>query len=158
MKNGIKCIVKNEKFEIDYYLKTTPVPSNCAISDYDKPPINYSRYQLFNGVVVNIVFDWDKYRNRGSSLLFTYNDFLLKEVEIENFQSYADHMNVFNEMDEAELDAYVLKAQNKTKTTLEEEIEELKLQKSAIKEELKIYIEIQQKRKDLKKLIKKLDS
>jgi predicted ribosome quality control (RQC) complex YloA/Tae2 family protein len=156
-KKGTKCIVKNEKFEVGFYLKRTPMPSNCVIADYDLPPVDYDKYQLVNGVIARIKFTWDDFRNISSSLLFTQNNCLLKEVEVENFQSYADHMNMFNEMSSKELEEMVLKAQEQTKTELEEDIENLRTRKKELEKQLEKYIKIAEKKIELDQLIKELN-
>jgi uncharacterized protein YdcH (DUF465 family) len=151
----IKCIVKNEIYEVDMFDEETNTPTNTVIVDQNKWSRLYQDYELLNGVKVNLK---GRYKESGlKRLVFKFNDIILKEVITRNFQSYADYLNMFQNMKQDELDAYILKAQHETKTALEKEIEELKLQKSAIKEELEAYLEIQQKRKEIKKLIKKLD-
>lgn len=157
IKKIIKCVVKNDIYEVDVFDEENSTPTNTVLVEPCKYARFYSDYELPNGIIANIK---GRYGKTGSvrKAVFTFKGVVIKEIVSRNIQSYADHLNMFHNMEQEELDAYILKAQNETKSALELEIEELKLQKSAIKEELKIYIEIQQKRKEIKKLIKKLDS
>jgi uncharacterized protein YdcH (DUF465 family) len=153
----IKCIVKNDIYEVASFEEDTSPPDNTVIVNNSKWFRIYREYELTNGVKTYL-----KASGAGEpsvkTLLFSSNDILLKELKTRNFQSFADYLNMFHNMEQEELDAYILKAQNKTKTALEEEIEELKLQKVVLEEELETFLEIQQKRKEIKKLIKKLES
>jgi hypothetical protein len=92
------------------------------------------------------------------ALVFTFNNFILKSINGINFYSYAEHLNMFNEMSSEELENAVLKAQEQTKTTLEEEIETLHLQKDLLKEKVQTYLEIEKKKEEIKMLIEKLES
>lgn len=155
IKKIIKCVVKNDIYEVDIFDEENSIPTNTVLVEPCKYARFYSDYELPNGIVANIKGIYGSGSVRKA--VFTFNGVVIQEIVSRNIQSYADHLNMFQNMEQEELDAYILKAQNKTKTSLEEEIEELKLQKSAIKEELETYLEIQQKRKEIKKLIKKLN-
>ncbi|QNM84592.1 hypothetical protein H9W90_10325 [Polaribacter pectinis] len=151
----IKCIVKNDMYEVDIFDEETNTPTNTVIVDRCKWSRLYNDYELHNGVVVNLK---GRYKESGlKRLVFNFKGVILKEVVTRNFQSYADYLNMFHNMEQEELEKLILKAQNETKTILEEEIEELKLQKIALEEELETYLEIQQKREEINELIKKLD-
>jgi uncharacterized protein YdcH (DUF465 family) len=156
IKKIIKCVVKNDIYEVDVFDVENSKPTNTVIVEPCEYARFYSDYELPNGIVANIK---GRYGKTGSvrKAVFTFNGVVIKEIVSRNFQSYADHLNMFHKMEQVELDAYILKVQNETKTALEEEIEELNLQKVALKEELETYLEIQQKRKEINQLVKKLD-
>ena len=61
-------------------------------------------------------------------------------------------------MEKEALDELILKAQQETKTVLEQEIEALKFQKKELKEKLQINLEIEQKKEEIRALIEKLES
>ena len=155
-KRIIKCIVKNEIYEVAIFNEATNTPVNTAIVEHCNCSRLHRDYQLPNGIIANIVGVYGR-EDSVRKAVFTFNDVVIKEVVSKNFQSYADHLNMFNDMEQEELDAYVLNGQNETKTTLEKNIEELKLQKAALEEELHKYIVIAEKKLELDQLIKELN-
>lgn len=150
IKKIIKCVVKNDIYEVDVFDEENSTPTNTVLVEPCKYARFYSDYELPNGIIANIKGRYGSGSVRKA--VFTFNDVVTKEIVSRNIQSYADHLNMFHNMEQEELDAYILKTQNETKSALELEIEELKLQKSDLKKDLENNLKILEK---IKKLAKK---
>jgi hypothetical protein len=166
-------IVKNENYEVIHFDEHSEFNGNLIFSEFTslKEWQSY-QYETILGVKLNYA-KRRRLNNSGKNCLYkdieiSYRDTLLKsfngtlvgghsKLKTSLFFSIAEHFNYYNSLPIDELLLIAEKNQNETKTALEVEIEELKLQKLAIKEELETYLEIQQKRKEIKKLIKKLN-
>ena len=143
-------IVKNEKFEVKETVSSIPPSSVFYESSFGS-----QRYILSN---YNIVFIWSNKFPQIDAFQIIYKEVVLLSSKVNRMQNIADYLNKFNSISKEELEELYNEAILNEKSALELEIKELKLQKSAIKEELERYIEIQQKRNEINELIKKLDS
>lgn len=157
-----KCIIKNEQFEVGSFTIADygfDVPENYVITNLYKETAlqDYYTYELTNGVIATMRFVIKSRAIYNQSLFFEYKGSILKELKLKNMQSLADYFNLYQNMSSKNLETLLEETQQKTKTILEKEIEVLKLQKSALEEQLQTYIKIQQKREEINELIKKLD-
>ena len=156
MKKQIRCIVKNNIYEVEEFDKESNPPANTVMVDNSKWFGRYRDYELINGVKAHLQGGGIAI-NATKRLVFTFKDTLLKKLETKNFQTIADFLNMFHEMSSEELDAYILKANNETKTALEEEITELSFKKRELERQLKKYIKIAKKKAEIDQLIKELN-
>ena len=146
-----KCIVKNEKFEVEYF--EDYAPANCVLTIPNTTKTKMYRYEMTNGIKTRMWLAGVK----GKCFTIYYGENILKELSSYNMKSIADYLNMFNNFSKIELEEFLLDLQKKEKSQLELEIEVLKLKKEALEDEMRIYLEINKKKNEIKELLLKLE-
>jgi hypothetical protein len=169
----MKAIVKNETYEVTHFDEDSELVGNLIFAE-PTALIDWQSYEFESVLGIKVKYKKRKRLNKSGTsnsykdIDISYKDTLLKSIngkmlgsrskyKTATFFSIAEHLNYYNSLDKEELQVIAEKLQNETKTTLEEEIEDLKLQKSTLEEDLQTFIEIQQKREEINQLVKKLD-
>jgi hypothetical protein len=161
----MKAIVKNETYEVTHFDEDSELVGNLIFAE-PTALIDWQSYEFESVLGIKVKYKKRKRLNK-SGTSNSYKDTLLKsfngkmlgsrsKYKTATFFSIAEHLNYYNSLTTEELQVTAEKLQNETKTTLEEEIEDLKLQKSTLEEDLQTFIEIQQKREEINQLVKKL--
>lgn len=156
MEKLYKCIVKNEKFEVEYFSERSP--RNAVLTSFHPIKDKLYSYTLLNGVEAKM-----KRLIVGSEIkskLFVYFDnVILLKTEKEHFQYFADQLNYFSGLTELELKKLQLNKLNSSINTRKEELEKLKLEKSKIETENEALqddiLEIKEKMKEIRNLTSK---
>ncbi|MCL5127308.1 hypothetical protein [Algibacter sp. L4_22] len=151
-KDIFQCIVKNEKYEAASFKERAP--DNTVLTQLN-PKHKIYKYKLSNGVFAEIKRTPNK-GFEGSRLLFYYNDLLIEKLIETNFQSFADHLNMYSQFNDVELKKLQIEVQETTLFQLEQDIDNLQIQKDALEEDLEVLLEIKKKAKEIKKLSKKI--
>ena len=150
------CIVSNDnKFEAVNYTPTLK-PLNCILTVPNGRTWRNAYLLINTGIKVY----WEDYYNKYNDVLkVMYEDFILFEMRnITAPQIVIDVLNKYNSISKSDLEELLKESQEKQKTALEINIEELKTEKANLEEQIKIYKEIQIKKDEIKELLSKLDS
>jgi hypothetical protein len=151
------CIVKKgNDFEAMLY-NANQRPLNLVLAVPDGKTWN-NDYLLIN---TDVKVSWQDYYNyQGYKVLQVWHRgvLLFEKDKVSNFQIVIDTLNKFNTISKSELKVLLQESQEKEKTALEITIEEFKAEKANLKEQIKIYKEIQTKKDEIKELLSKLDS
>ena len=154
MQKGIfQCIIKNEKYEVASFEER--LPDNTVLTQ-PSPKQKIYKYKLSNGVYAEIKRNPIQKGNVGCKLLFYYNDLLIDKLTETNFQSFADHLNMYSKFNDTELKQLQIQVQKNTLFQLEQDIDNLQTQKNVLEEDLEVLLEIKKKAKKIKKLSKKI--
>ena len=148
MEKPIRCIVKNENFEVALF--DVIAPTNCVLTAPNKFDQIYL-YEMSNGLVFKMGIQF-------SICMVRYEGNFIKRIEHnKNFQFLADQMNFFQNLNKSEIDNLVsTAAKAKEIKALEESIEELRAEKAELEDQIKIYKEIGPKIEELKEFFDKL--
>ena len=146
-----KCIVKNKYFEVKPY-KTGHKPDNIIFKRDGFGRINIP-YKIAQ---TNIDAVWNTDDSYVNTFVFQYKDHLLVEIKDPHIQSVAEYLNKFNNISKEELKDMVVKAQQNQKTELEQQIEDLKIEKENLEDKIAIYRQVQTKKDEIKELLSKL--
>ena len=149
--NATNCIVKNKEFEVKPY-KSTANYDNIVLPGKDllEPFANYNYSYKLVKTDIDVVWKDEK-------ITFTYKDQTLLTIKDPHIQSVAEYLNKFNNISKKELNKLLEEAQNKTKSKLEQEIEELEAEKQALEDKMEIYRQIQSKKDEIKDLMQQLE-
>ena len=129
--NCVLCIPNGKTWKNQYLL----VKNKVAVSWQDY--FNYTGYRVL------------KVHYKGIELFSAY--------DVCNPQVVIDILNRFNTISDEELETLYNEAQEKNKSNLELQIEELKAEKLKLQEQIKIFLEIQKKKEEIKDLMAKLE-
>jgi hypothetical protein len=116
------------------------------------------RLNRYKSVSNNVDFYWGYNEKEVDSFVISYNSVSIIEISQPSIQVVLEYLNKFCALPAEDVEKAVIKAQEITKTTLQEEIESLIAQKVALEEKVKIYLEIEKKRKELNDLVEKLEN
>ncbi len=155
MENKASIVINENKFEAVYYEGNNP-PLNCILIAPDGSTWS-NDYLLIN---TNIAISWKDYYSprRYKVLKLTYNGVVLFEKSnVTKPQLVLDVLNKYNSMSQSQLEALSFESQEKEKTVVEINIEELKAEKANLEDQIKIYKEIQTKKDEIKVLLDKLN-
>ena len=144
--NGFEAKEYNEKPPLNYVLV---VPENNAI--------NTNNFLL---VESDVTVSWNNYygtSNWRMVQVYYKSNLLFERNGVQNIQVVIDILNKFKNISNEELNEILQDAQEKEKSALELEIEELKTEKVQLEEQMKIYKTIQTKNEEIKELLAKLD-
>ncbi len=151
------CIVKKgNNFEAVKYFPTS-IPLNCILITPRGSTWTNDYFLINNEITVS----WQDYFNyKGYKVLkVIYKGVtLLEKHNISDTQLVIDVLNKYNTISKSVLEVLLLESQGKEKTALEITIEELKVEKAQLEEQMKIYKAIQTKKDEIKELLSKLDS
>lgn len=152
------CIVKKgNDFEAMHYIAGQR-PLNLVLEAPENGAINTNNFFLVDS---GVTISWNNYYGtpKWRMVEVRYKNTLLFEKNgVKNVQVVIDLLNKYKNISVSELEVLLLKSQEKEKTALEITIEELKVEKVKLEEQIKIYKEIQTKKAEIKDLLSKLDS
>ncbi|MCL5127305.1 chaperonin family protein RbcX [Algibacter sp. L4_22] len=150
-------IIKNEKFkfEVDKASKhDTRLP---ASSVFNQGSSYFQSYILAN---FDILIGWyganDDFETNTFQVI--YKDVVLISIIVSQLQNVADYLNKFNSISKEELKELYEQAQLKEKTELELRIEKLRETEKELKENIALFMEVENKGKELGKLLEKLNN
>jgi hypothetical protein len=152
------CIVKKgNNFEaIEYSAGQRPL--NLVLEAPESGAINTNNFFLVDsGVTVS----WNNYYGtpKWRMIEVRYKNTLLFEKNgVKNVQVVIDLLNKYKNTSKSVLEVLLIESQEKEKTALKITIEELKVEKAQLEEQMKIYKAIQTKKDEIKELLSKLDS
>lgn len=151
------CIVKKgNDFEAMQYISHLR-PLNLVLEAPENGAINTNNFFL---VKTEVTVSWNNYYGTPKWRIVEVrykNTLLFEKNGVKNVQLVIDLLNKYNTISKSELEVLLLESQEKEKTALEINIEELKAQKANLENQIKIYKEIQTKKDEIKVLLDKLN-
>lgn len=153
----IGIVKKENEFEaIKYTAHTRPL--NLVLEVPENGAINTNNFFL---VETGVTVSWNNYYGTPKWRIVEVqykNTLLFEKNGVKNVQVVIDLLNKYKNISKSELEVLLLESQEKEKTALEITIEELKVEKVKLEEQIKIYKEIQTKKNEIKELLSKLDN
>ncbi len=114
-----KCIVKNEKFEVEHFEDNTP--TNCVLTEPNPTKSKIYKYEMSNGIETRLWSIGGK--NMGFAIYFEDN--ILEELEGYNMKTIAEYLNDFSDFSKKELQQLLIELDDEEKTKIEIEIKRL---------------------------------
>lgn len=154
MEKRVCIVITDNKFEAVYY-EGNNRPLNCILLSPDGGTWN-NEYLLINA---GILVSWKDFYSpkRYKVLTINYNGIVLFEKGgVSNPQFVIDVLNKYNAMSKIQLETLSLETNENIKSELEISIEELKAEKAALEEQIRIFKAIQIKKEEIKALLEKL--
>ena len=117
--------------------------------------VKYRNYRLVSN---DVDFYWGPTDSHGSNtLLISCEGTQLNIVENSTCQLVVEYLNKYENQSTKEIEELIIKAQDDSKTQLESEIEDLKVEKEKLLEQISIMKQIEEKKEELKLLLTKLN-
>jgi hypothetical protein len=149
-----KCIVRNDdKFEVVNLSDNEDFPANYVIS----PQSRNTGSSFFQMVENDIVVIWTNGTMQGHYVHFEKKGTRIKTIQAPQIQSVCDYMNMFSKIDQNRLKEMVHDAQIEVKTDLEKEIEDLKIERTHVLEEISKIKSIKKNVIEIVSMLKDLD-
>lgn len=147
-----KCIVK----ENGYHVKDLIDRSEAVLVDGNQRIIN-ERNNNYRLVSNDVHFYWGFRGNFPVTLKISYKDTELERYYNPSFQVVINYLNQYENLSKQDIEKLVIELQEDSKTQLESEIEDLKIEKEKLLEQISIMKQIDEKKEELKLLLTKLN-
>lgn len=147
-----KCIVK----ENGYHVKDLIDRSEAVLVDGNQKIIN-ERNNNYRLVSNDVHFYWGFRSNFPAALKISYKDTELERYYHPSFKVVINYLNKYDNLSRQEIEKLVIELQDDSKTQLESEIEDLKVEKEKLLEQISILKQIEDKKEELKLLLIKLN-
>jgi hypothetical protein len=119
MEKQYKCIIKNEKFEVEYFEHSAP--ANCVLTEPNPTKSKIYKYEMSNGIETRLWTIGGK--NMGFAIYFEDN--ILEEFEGYNMKTIAEYLNDVSDFSKKELQQLLIELDDEEKTKIEIELKGL---------------------------------
>lgn len=147
-----KSIIKKNGYQVIDTLDPTTVV--LADGDSNGQFEKYSKYRLVSN---EVDFYWTSKGFETAMLFISYKGTELVRYDDPTFQLVIDYLNQFDKLSKQEIEKLVLESKADSKTQLESEIENLKVEKEKLLQQISILKQIEEKKEELKLLLTKLN-